>query len=580
MILTGISASPGIAIGEAFVYDKELHIPKFSLSDIQISFEIARFHDALKRAKEEYIALKEKITKDFGEKEAEFLESHILITQDPSLIKEVINKLTKEKMNLEWVLHEVVQSVIKKFSMMDDEYFKERAIDFADIGRKLLQILLSEKNIALAELNKDVIIITDDLSVSDTASMNKQHVLAFVTELGGKTSHASILARSLGIPAVCGVKDITYKVTSGEVVIVDGTEGKVIINPTEAQLEKYTLLKKEYETRESENLVLKDLPAITLDGKRIELKANIELPEQELDLLISHGVDGIGLYRSEFLYLSTHSETLPTEEQQFAAYKYVLEQLQDKPVTIRTLDLGGDKVLKNITEKELNPYLGWRAIRFSLARPDIFKIQLRALIRASLYGNLRIMFPMISGVEEVLLCKKYIEEVKNELMEKGIKFSNNIPIGIMIETPSAVILSDVLAKYVDFFSIGTNDLIQYTLACDRSNSKVAYLYEPLHPAVLRMLKMVIDNAHKNDIPVSLCGEMGGEIEGALVLVGLGVDELSTNLISVLEIKKLIRNIYYEEVKELVNELLLLDTSKDVRKKVNNWLRKKLNFVYH
>lgn len=580
MTLSGISASPGIAIGEAFVYNKELHIPKFSLSDIQINFEIDRFYDALSRAKREYIELKTKITKELGEKEAEFLESHILITQDQALIKEVISKLTNDKKNLEWVIHEVVNSIVKKFSLMDDEYFKERAIDISDIGRKLLEILLSQRNMALADIDKDVIIISDDLSVSDTASMNKKHVLAFVTELGGRTSHASILARALGIPAVCAVKDVTHKVNSGDFIIVDGSEGKVILAPTEIQLKKYTDLKREYERIENENLLIKDLPSETLDGKKIELKANVEIPEQELDILLSHSVDGIGLYRSEFLYLSTHSDVLPSEEQQFAAYKFVLEQFSEKSVTIRTLDLGGDKILKNVTERELNPYLGWRAIRFCLARPDIFKTQLRALIRASLYGNLKIMFPMISGLEEVILCRKYMDEVKKELKEKGIRFSENIPVGIMIETPSAVVLSDVLAKYVDFFSIGTNDLIQYTLACDRSNAKVAYLYEPLHPAVIRMIKTVIDNAHRIGIPVSLCGEMASEIESALVLIGLGIDELSTNGISILEIKKLVRNIYYQSVKELVEDLLLLEEYKDVRKKITSWIRKNLNFVYH
>jgi len=463
---------------------------------------------------------------------------------------------------------------------MDDEYFRDRAIDILDIGRKVLEILLAKKNISLSELEKDVVIISSDLSVSDTASMNKNHVLAFVTEYGGKTSHASILTRSLGIPAVFGIKGITHQINTGDTVIIDGNNGKVIISPTEVQLKKYKELKANYVKKEHEYLLLKDLPALTLDGKRILLNANMEIPEQEIDLVLSHGAEGIGLYRSEFLYLSTKSKILPTEDQQFNAYKFILEQFHDKKVTIRTLDLGGDKILHEITERELNPYLGWRAVRFCLARPDIFKTQLRALLRASLYGNLEIMFPMISSLEEVLSCKKYLNEVKNELKSKHIKFKENIPIGIMIETPASALITDVLAKHVDFFSIGTNDLIQYTIACDRSNSKVAYLYEPLHPSILRLLKIIIDNAHKNNIKVSLCGEMCSEVENAIVLIGLEIDELSMGPISILEIKKIIRNIKYADVKKLVDEIIHLENDKDIRKKVTSWVRKNLNFIYN
>lgn len=576
-IYKGIAVAPGISIGEAFIFNQKVLIPKFSISEYQLEFEIDRFYTALRKTKQEYIFLQKKLIEEMSEDEAKFLDAHILMTEDQTLIQEVVNTLREKKKNIEWIIYQVVDDLYKKFSDLEEEYFRERAVDILDLGRKLIQILLSQKNISLAGLDKDVIIIASDISVSDTASMNKNHVLGFVAELGGKTSHVAILARSLAIPAILGLKDISHKVNTGDQVILDGISGQLIINPDKATIKEYKLKKELYEKKEHEYLSLKELPSVTLDKKSILLKANIEIPEQEIDSVFYYGADGIGLYRSEFLYLSKKRKKLPSESQQFNAYKFILEKFPDSNVTIRTLDLGGDKVLDGVTTKELNPNLGWRAIRFCLANINIFKTQLRALYRASIYGNLHIMLPMITSIEEIVQTRQIIEEVKDELRKEKVKFKEDIPLGIMIETPSSVLISDKLATVTDFFSIGTNDLTQYILACDRSNEKVAYLYEPLHPAVLKMMKLTIDNAHKNNIKISVCGEMGSEIASALVLIGLGVDEISLIPIKILEIKKLIRSVKFKEVKKLTDELLRIDSQEEIVIKINKWIKNNLKY---
>ncbi len=578
-IMEGIPVSSGIAIGEAFVYSKDFIIPNYTISDFQISLEMDRFRNALDQTKKEFMLLKDKMIKEMSEDEGKFLDSHIMMIEDRSVIKEVEDRLNKEKKNVEWIVYQVVDSLVKKFNRMNDEYFRDRAVDLLDIGRKVMQKLMTKKNISLSALEKDVIIISTDISVSDTASMNKKHVMGFLTEFGGRTSHVSILAKALGIPSIVGIPNILSKISSGDLLILDGIKGLVIVNPSKAKLEEYEKIRIEFEKKENENLLLKDFPAETLDGKRISIKSNMEIPEQEIDLVNLHGADGIGLYRSEFLYLSKKIKTLPSEEQQFNAYKFILETFPDKPVTIRTLDLGGDKLL-DAMEKELNPYLGWRAIRLCLARPDIFKTQLRALYRASIYGNLRIMFPMITGLEELLKAKRIIQEVKKELKKENIKYNDDVPLGIMIETPAAVMMSETLARNVDFFSIGTNDLIQYTLACDRSNERVAYLYEPLHPAVIKLIKIIVDNAHNAGIKVSLCGEMGADIDCVPVLLGLDIDELSMTSISIPVAKNIIRNIKYSEAKNLAIELLQVDDFDMAIKKVKTWMRKNLKFNYN
>lgn len=569
-IYEGVAASPGISIGEVFIYNQKLHIPNFSISEYQVEFEIDRFYNALRKTKDEYVKLQQKLIEEMSEDQGKFLEAHILMTEDKALIQEVVDKLRSEKKNLESIVFHVVDALSKKFLQMEDEYFRERAIDILDLGKKIIQILLSQKNISLSDISTNVILISSDLSVSDTASMNKKHVLGFVTEFGGKTSHSAILARSLAIPAVLGIKDITHLSTGGALCIIDGYLGKLIIEPDEATLEEYRLLKDEYDRQEREFLELKELSSVTLDKKEILLKANMEIPEQEIDSVEKYGAQGVGLYRSEFLYLSKKRKVLPTEEQQFLAYKFVLEKFPDNDVTIRTLDLGGDKVLEELYNKEPNPNLGWRAIRFCLANVDIFKTQLRALYRASVYGNLKIMLPMISNVYEVKETKRIIEEVKLELLNDKITFKDNIPLGIMIETPSAALISDKLGQMVDFFSIGSNDLIQYVMACDRGNEKIGYLYEPLHPAVLKLIKMTIDNAHKNNIKTSVCGEMGSEVINALILVGLGIDEISLTPIKILEIKKMIRSIKFSDVEKIALEALNMESQKEVIERINQW----------
>lgn len=576
-IYNGIAASPGVAIGEAYIFNQNELIPKFSISEYQLEFEIDRFYTALRKTKQEYQLLQQKLFEEMSEDEAKFLDAHILMTEDQTLIQEVVDNLREKKKNLEWIIYEVTDNLYKKFTQLHEDYFKERAVDILDLGRKIIQKLLSQKSNSLADLSEDYIIITSDLSVSDTASMNKKHVLGFVTELGGKTSHTAILARSLTIPAVLGIKDISHMVNSGDTVIIDGTAGLVVINPDEATREKYKKQQRKNEKKEHENLQLKDLQTITLDEKEILLKANMEIPEQEIDSVLHYGAEGVGLYRSEFLYLSKKRKVLPTEAQQFNAYKFVLEKFKDKNVTIRTLDLGGDKVLEGVTSREANPNLGWRAIRFCLSNPDIFKTQIRALYRASIYGNLNIMLPMISNIDEIIETKKLIEEVKEELRAENIEFSDNIPLGVMIETPSAVLLSDKLAKMTDFFSIGTNDLIQYILACDRGNEKIAYLYQPLHPAVLQMIKQTVDNAHKHNIKVSICGEMGGEILSALILIGFGIDEISMTPAKILELKRVIRNIHYSKVKKLADEVLTYSSQTEVVERVESWVKENIGF---
>ncbi len=579
-VFNGIPVSPGIAIGEIFVYSKELLIPRYSISEIQIKMEIDRFNTALNNTKKEFIQLKTKMSKELSDKEGQFLDSHILMTEDQSLIKEVIEKIKKEKKNIEWILYQVTDTLMKTFNKMEDDYFRDRAVDILDISRKVMQKLLAKKSISLSTLDKDVVVISTDITISDTASMNKKHVLAFVTEFGGQTSHVSILSRALGIPSVFGIPNLSHNVNTGDFIIVDGTKGLIIVNPDTKTKTEYNKIKINFKKKEDGYLSIKDLPAQTKDGKRIPIKANVEVPEQELDFIVSHGAEGIGLYRSEFLYLSKKLKVLPSEDQQFNAYKFVLDKFPDNIVTIRTLDLGGDKVLHEQMEKELNPNLGWRAIRFCLARPDVFKVQLRALYRASVYGNLQIMFPMITGLEEILETKKIITEVKHELRKENIKFNENVPIGIMVETPSAALISDILAEHSDFFSIGTNDLIQYTLVCDRGNEKVAYLYEPLHPSVLRLIKLVIDNAHKANIKVSLCGEMGSEVESVAVLLGLGIDELSMNSMSIPEVKEVIRQIKISDAQDLVKEILYLKNYTEVIRKVKNWCRRNIKFIYN
>ena len=572
MILKGIPASSGIVIGRSFLFDTRRFIVfARKIKEDDIPKEIARFEEALMKTRSEILDIQKKITKEMGTHHAEIFNAHLLVLEDRMLIEEVIEGLKKDYKCVEHVFTKVLDKYIKVFSKMDDEYLRERISDIDDVGKRILKNLLGAKDKSLSELKEKVIVVAYDLSPSDTATMHKQNVMGFITDIGGRTSHTTIMAKSLEIPAVVGLEKATSKINAGDMLIVDGNEGVVIVNPDKATLKKYRAKQHLFEKFEKTLVGLKDEAAQTVDGHRVEISANIELPE-EIDSVIAHGGEGIGLYRTEFFYMSRKG--LPSEDEQFASYKKVVTRLPGAPVIVRTLDLGGDKFLSQMeVPHEMNPFLGWRAIRFCLAKPEIFKVQLRAILRASAFGNIKVMFPMISGVEELRQAIGILNEAKKELRAKKIRFNEHLEVGAMIEIPSAALTCDLLAKEVDFFSIGTNDLIQYALAIDRVNEKIAYLYKPTHPAVLRLIKNIIDSGHKAKIWVGMCGEMAGEPGLALILLGLGLDELSMSPVAIPEMKYLIRNIKFKDAKEVAERALSLSTGAEVEKFINGELIK-------
>jgi len=500
-----------------------------------------------------------------------------LVLEDRMLIEEVISKVKKDKLSVDFVFSEVLKRYAGVFSRIEDEYLKERISDINDVGRRILRNLLGKKRKGLADLQDRVIVIAHDLSPSDTAMMHKNNVIGFVTDIGGKTSHTAIMAKSLEIPAVVGLEFGTEKIKNEDMVIVDGSSGVVIVSPDPETLKKYEVREEKIRGL-SENLVtLKDLPAQTLDGKLVTLAANIEFPEEVPSVLL-HGADGVGLYRTEFFYMNR--KDLPTEDEQYDAYKNLAAIFKDKPVIVRTLDLGGDKFISTFNlPKEMSPFMGWRAIRFCLARPDIFKTQLRAILRASAHGNLKIMFPMISGIEELRHAKMILEEAKGELRDRHVPYNATLEVGAMIEVPSAALTSDILSHEVSFFSIGTNDLIQYSLAVDRTNEKIAYLYEPTHPAVIRLIKSVIEAGHRSNIWVGMCGEMSGEPSLAVLLLGLGLDEFSMPSVSIPEIKQVIRSVTFIQAKQIADEALTLTTGAEVESFINKKLKDILPGLY-
>lgn len=561
-MLKGIGVSPGVTIGKAFLLGGErLSIPKREIPKGEIAEELARFEKALAHTTEEIIQIRKKVAQEIDEEHAHILDAHLLVLEDVLLIEETMRRVEKERLNVEYVFSDVLERLARRFEIMDDEYLRERASDVRDIGRRVLRNLLGRKRKSLSDLEEEVIVVAYDLSPSDTALMHKEKVIGFITDVGGKTSHTAIMARALEIPAVVGLKDITARVNRRDQLIVDGTNGVVIINPDEETLNRYRQEEVEIKVFEKKLEELKDLPAETLDGHRVELAANLEIPE-EMPSILAHGAAGIGLYRTEFFYLNRAD--LPTEEEHYQAYKSVAEQMSPHSVIIRTLDLGGDKFTSQLEiPREMNPFMGWRAIRFCLERPDIFKVQLRAILRASAHGNLKIMYPMISGIEELKRANQVLGEVREELREKGIPFDEDLEVGVMIETPSAAMTADILAKEVKFFSVGTNDLIQYSLAVDRINEKIAYLYEPTHPAVLRLIKGVIEAGHREGIWVGICGEMAAEPALTLILLGMGLDEFSMSAVALPEVKKIIRSITLKEAKKLVKQVLTLSTTEEV-----------------
>ncbi|MCX6356852.1 MAG: phosphoenolpyruvate--protein phosphotransferase [Candidatus Aureabacteria bacterium] len=550
----GIGVSPGVAIGKAFIFDsEEVVVIKRHIDPSHVPLEITRFEEALIKTRQEILNIQRTIGERLGIKHAEIFNAHLLVLEDRSLIEDVIKKIERERYNIEYVFQQVGDKYADIFSQIEDDYLKERASDIRDVTRRVLHNLLGKKREDVSRLTEEVIIVAYDLSPSDTALMHKEKVISFATDIGAMTSHTAIMARSLNVPAVVGLRDISQKVTSDEMIIVDGTNGVVIASPTKETLRRYLQIKDRLHGIEERLVSLKELPAETLDGYRVALAANIELPE-DVPAALAQGAEGVGLYRTEFFYMNR--KDLPTEDEQFEAYRKVAEGVRPHPVIIRTLDLGGDKFLSNLqVPREMNPFLGYRAIRFCLGQPDIFKTQLRAILRASILGNVKVMFPMISGVDEVLRARELLEESKEELRKHGKKYKDDIEVGAMIEIPSAALTADIIAKHVDFFSIGTNDLIQYSLAVDRVNEKIAYLYEPRHPAILRLIKQIITAGHRENIWVGMCGEMAGEPSFTLILLGMGLDEFSVSVVSVPEIKRVIRSVRLGEARAFADEVL-------------------------
>ncbi|MFH1201722.1 MAG: phosphoenolpyruvate--protein phosphotransferase [Candidatus Omnitrophota bacterium] len=574
--LKGIPAAPGVAIGKAFVLKpkEEFIVPRKEIADDQVPLEIARLEEALIDTRHEILEIQKKISQEMGVDEAQIFEAHLLVIEDRMLIDEIISRIKRERLSVEYVFSEALKKYIQVFSKIEDEYLRERVADISDVGRRVLQHLLGKAPKGFEALGEGIIIVAHDLSPSDTASMYKKSVLAFATDIGGRTSHTAIMAKSLEIPAVVGVENATVRIRSGDLLIVDGSQGIVVINPDENTVEAYRL--EEYKFQDLSKIYsnLKDLAAQTKDGKKVKLAANIELPE-EIPSVIEYGAEGIGLYRTEYFYMNR--KDLPSEEEHFAAYKAVIEKISPHSVIIRTIDLGGDKFLSSLSvPRDMLPFLGWRAIRFCLARPDIFKTQLRAILRASAAGEIKIMYPMISGLEELQQANALLDEAKGELRKEGKPFDEDIQVGAMIEVPSAAMICDILAEEANFFSIGTNDLIQYSLAVDRTNEKIAYLYEPAHPAVLRLIKNIIDAGHQAGVCVGMCGEMAGEPELALLLLGLGLDEFSVSPSLVPKIKHVVRSVTMKEAQGIAKQALTLSTGTEVEEYTRKRLKELLN----
>lgn len=570
--------SPGIAIGKAFRYIEDKYVvPQYDIPLGQIEFELERFFVAVEFATNEINELKKRSINDISSEELQVLDSQILMINDPEFQKQVDVKLREDQKNVEWIFLQLIETMIGRLNSSADSYLRDRTIDINDIAQRILGHLLFKERHSLQSIDEEIILVAHNLMPSDTIAMNRKKVLGIAIDAGGKTSHTAILARSFEIPAVLGLSEITRHVQGGEEILVDGNSGTVIIHPDEETKKRYIARQQEWLHYELQLQDLNVLPAETTDGKLISLEANIEMPD-EIDSVLSHGVDGIGLYRSEFLFLNP--DLYPSEEDQFRAYRLVIDAMGEKSVTIRTLDVGGDKVIPGFTtDKEPNPILGWRAIRFCLSRIDIFKIQLRAILRASLYGNVKVMFPMISSVEELDKALEVLKSVEHELDAEGVAFRRNVPVGIMIEIPSAAFTSDILARKVSFFSIGTNDLIQYTIAVDRGNEKIAYLYEPFHPGVLRLIKLVIDNGHKHGIPVGMCGEMAGEPMATIVLLGLGLDEFSMSAISVPEIKKIVRSVSIAEAEQFVGIIMEMNSYQDIENYLDGWMKERFSGIF-
>ena len=551
--LQGIAASDGIAIAKVYTLtEPDLSFTKVSVEDTDK--EISRLEEALAVSTKEIELIKETALKNLGEEEAQVFEAHLMVLSDPELVGQVKDAITSQKVNAEHALKEVSDMFISIFAGMEDNpYMQERAADIRDVSKRILANLLGVKIPSPATIKDEVVVVAGDLTPSDTAQLNRKYVKAFVTDIGGRTSHSAIMARSLEIPAIVGTKEITSLAKDGDLIIIDGLSGDVFLNPSEDVVAEYRAKADAFAAQQAEWEKLKDADTFTKDGHQVELAANIGTPK-DLEGVINNGAEGVGLYRTEFLYMDSHD--MPTEEDQFEAYKAVLEGMNGKPVVVRTMDIGGDKELPYLPlPHEMNPFLGYRAIRISLNEPEMFRTQLRALLRASVYGKLRIMFPMIATLNDFRGAKALLLEEKAKLVAEGVAVSDDIQVGIMIEIPAAAVLAHQFAKEVDFFSIGTNDLIQYTMAADRMNERVSYLYQPYNPSILTLIKHVIDSAHKEGKWAGMCGEMAGDQTAVPLLVGLGLDEFSMSASSVLKTRSLISKLTLEDMKALADKAI-------------------------
>ncbi|MDJ1621521.1 phosphoenolpyruvate--protein phosphotransferase [Listeria monocytogenes] len=558
--LKGIAASDGIAIAKAYLLvEPDLSYEKTEVTDVES--EVKRFESALEVSRTELSMIREKAAKDLGEDKAQIFDAYLLVLNDPELTGPIEESIKNSKTNAETALQETTDMFIGMFESMDNEYMRERAADIKDVRKRVLSHLLGVTIPNPALIDEEVVVVAADLTPSDTAQLNRNFVKGFVTDIGGRTSHSAIMARSLEIPAVVGTKEVTASVAKNDIVIIDGLEGNVIIHPKEEQIAHYEKIKSDFALQQAEWDKLKNEKTVSKDGVHVELAANIGTPN-DLEGVISNGGEAVGLYRTEFLYMGR--DNFPTEEEQFEAYKAVVSGMDGKSVVVRTLDIGGDKTLPYLElPEEMNPFLGFRAIRLCFANEELFRTQLRALLRASVYGNLKIMFPMIATVNEFRQARDILLDEKAKLKAAGTEVSDSIELGIMIEIPAAAVLADQFAKEVDFFSIGTNDLIQYTMAADRMNERVSYLYQPYNPSILRLVKMVIDASHKEGKWTGMCGEMAGDQTAVPLLLGLGLDEFSMSASSILKSRSLIKRLDQSEMVKLAEEALNKSTAEEV-----------------
>ena len=569
MRIKGIAASDGIAISKVFKLESVvLDVTEAKIENIES--ELSKLEAAIKKSCAELKIIRDKTAIKLDEEHAMIFDAHIQIAEDPEIARQVEDMVKSSSVNSAYAFKTVSEMFAQMFESMDNEYMKERAADVRDVARRIIAHLLGVSLSDPTMINEEVIVVADDLTPSDTAQLDREFVKGFITNIGGRTSHSAIMARSLEIPAIVGTKNILENVKNGDLVILDGLDGEAIINPTKEEVKFYKHKNAELQERIAIWSKFVSKESVTLDGKHVELAANIGSPD-DVESVLKNGGEGVGLYRTEFLYMN--NDNFPTEDEQYIAYKMVLESLKNKRVVIRTLDIGGDKHLDYLPmDEELNPFLGHRALRLCLDRIDLFKTQLRALLRASVYGDLHIMFPMVATLNEVRRAKAVLNECKLELAKENIKYNDDVKVGIMVEIPAVAILADQFAKEVDFFSIGTNDLIQYSFAADRMNSKVAYLYQPYNPSLLRLIKMVIDASHKEGIWTGMCGEMAGDQIAAPILLGLGLDEFSMSATSILQTRYSFSKLSYKEMKEMAETCLNFGTHEEVKAFVENKIK--------